>query len=376
MSPSRIGIDFHAAEREGTGNCTYIRNIVEQLVRIAPGHEYFLYITDASNPYYSRLGGLPNVHLRVVPSPSPFVRMPLLGLQTFRDAIDLLHATYYGPPIYRGKLILTVHDLSYLHVPDSFSAFDRIKDRLLVPFFARRARAVLTVSEYSRREIADAYHLPPGRIYVSYNGVDPVFRPVEDRAAARRTIERYAISGGERYILFVGRINRRKNLTGLVKSFDALKAKGYGHSLVITGPRDFLPAEDEAAITGSPYAKEIKFTGLVPHAHLPALYGLADLFAYPSLYEGFGLPCLEAMACGCPVVSSDCTSLPEVVGDAGLLVMPGSVDALTGAMERILSDDVFRRKCINKGLDRAGRFTWESAAHDVARVFEAVAQGA
>ena len=137
-----------------------------------------------------------------------------------------------------------------------------------------------------------------------------------------------------------------------------------------------MPAEDEAAITGSPYAKEIKFTGLVPHAHLPALYGLADLFAYPSLYEGFGLPCLEAMACGCPVVSSDCTSLPEVVGDAGLLVMPGSVDALTGAMERILSDDVFRRKCINKGLDRAGRFTWESAAHDVARVFEAVAQGA
>ncbi len=345
-------------------------------MRIAPGHEYFLYITDASNPYYSRLGGLPNVHLRVVPSPSPFVRMPLLGLQTFRDAIDLLHATYYGPPIYRGKLILTVHDLSYLHVPDSFSAFDRVKDRLLVPFFARRARAVLTVSEYSRREIADAYHLPPGRIYVSYNGVDPVFRPVEDRAAARRTIERYAISGGERYILFVGRINRRKNLTGLVKSFDALKAKGYGHSLVITGPRDFLPAEDEAAITGSPYAKEIKFTGLVPHAHLPALYGLADVFAYPSLYEGFGLPCLEAMACGCPVVSSDCTSLPEVVGDAGLLVRPGSVDALTGAMERILSDDVFRRKCINKGLDRAGRFTWESAAHDVARVFEAVARGA
>ena len=247
----RIGIDFHAAERDGTGNCTYIRNLVEHLVRLAPEHEYILYITDASNAYYKRFQGLRNVRLSVVPSPSAFVRMLLLGLRTFSDRTDVLHATYYGPPFYRGKLLLTVHDLSFLHIPDTFSAFDRIKDRLLIPFYIKRARAVLTVSEYSRRDIIDAYHAPYDRICVHYNAVDPVFKPVEDAAPARRTLEGYGIPADARYILFVGRINKRKNLPRLVRSFDALKAKGFGQRLVIAGAKDFLPDEDEAAITGA-----------------------------------------------------------------------------------------------------------------------------
>ena len=359
----RIGIDFHAAEREGTGNCTYIRSIVEQIVRIGAGHRYFLYVTDATNPYYDRFRPLGHVFLRPLASRSPFIRMPLLGLQTFRDKLDVLHATYYAPPFYRGELVLTVHDLSFRHIPESFSAFDRIKDLVLVPIYMKRAKKILTVSEYSRRDIIETYRVSPSRVCVSYNGVDPIFTPVADRVKAGEILRRYGIDDDRGYILFVGRINRRKNLTGLVKSFNLLKeTKGIRQRLVIAGSKDYLPRGDEAIITSSPFSADILFTGHVPHEHLPVLYSLADVFAYPSVYEGFGLPCLEAMACACPVVSSDCTSIPEVVGDAGILVDPSRVDQLGDAIYRVLSDRGLRAEFVKRGLEKAKEFSWESAA--------------
>ena len=130
----RIGIDFHAAEQEGTGNCTYARNLVESLVDLDEDAEFFLYGVDIRHPYYETFSGKRNVAIRSVRFSSPFLRFPFLGLQTLRDGIDILHATYYGPPIYRGRLILTVHDLSYLHCPECFSHFERIKDMILIPF--------------------------------------------------------------------------------------------------------------------------------------------------------------------------------------------------------------------------------------------------
>jgi glycosyltransferase involved in cell wall biosynthesis len=359
----RIGIDFHAAEREGTGNCTYIRNIVEQIVRLAPVHEYFLYVTDATNPYYDRFRPLEHVFLRPLAFRSPFIRMPLLGLQTFRDRLEVLHATYYAPPFYRGKLVLTVHDLSFRHIPESFSAFDRIKDLVFVPIYMKRAKKILTVSEYSRRDIIETYRVPPSRVCVGYNGADPVFTPVTDRVKAVEILRRYGIGDDRGYILFVGRINKRKNLTGLVKSFNLLKkTKGIRQRLVIAGSKDYLPPGDEAVITSSPFISDICFTGYVDRDDLPALYSLADVSVYPSVYEGFGLPCLEAMACACPVVSSDCTSIPEVIGDAGILADPSSIDQISDAIYRILSDNALRSELVRKGLERAKEFSWESAA--------------
>jgi glycosyltransferase involved in cell wall biosynthesis len=365
----RIGIDFHAAEREGTGNCTYIRNIVEQIVRIGAGHQYFLYVTDATNPYYDRFHPLGHVFLRPLASRSPFIRMLLLGLQTFRDRLDVLHATYYAPPVYRGKLVLTVHDLSFRHIPESFSAFDRIKDLVLVPIYMKRAKKILTVSEYSRRDIIETYRVPPSRVCVGYNGADPIFTPVADRVKAVEILRRYGIADDRGYILFVGRINKRKNLTGLVNAFNLLKeTKGIRQRLVIVGNKDYLPPGDEAVITSSPSIIDILFTGYVPHEHLPVLYGLADVFVYPSVYEGFGLPCLEAMACACPVVSSDCTSIPEVVGDAGILIDPAKVDQLAGAIYRVLSDRGLRAEFVRSGPEKAKEFSWESAAVKVLSV--------
>ena len=151
-------------------------------------------------------------------------------------------------------------------------------------------------------------------------------------------------------------------------------AKALRQKLVIAGNKDFLPAVDRAAITASPYIDDILFTGFVPHHHLPVLYSLADLFVYPSLYEGFGLPCLEAMACGCPVVSSACTSLPEVVGDAGMLVDPEDLDALVDAVSTMLFDKNVREECVKKGLKKASEFTWESAAAAMVTVLRGLAK--
>lgn len=357
----RIGIDFHAAEREGTGNCTYIRNVVENLIKLDNKNEYFLYITDINYKYYDIFKNYNQVYLKPINFHSPFVRMLLTGVRSFIDKIDVLHATYYGPPLYHGKLILLIHDLSYLYVPESFSRFDRMKDVILIPTYAKRAKKVITVSEYSRRDIINQYKVGPEHVVVGYNGVNPIFRPVQDEKYLLSVKERYNIS--DKFILFVGRLNKRKNLTGLIRAFNILKEKmAISHDLVIVGSKDYLPTEDETIINSSPYQNNIIFIGYVPAKDLPILYNLADVFVYPSFYEGFGLPCAEAMACGCPVVCSNSTSIPEVVGDAGILIDPQNIEEIVAAIFNVISNSSLRSEMIGKGLEQAKKFNWENTA--------------
>ena len=364
----RLGVDFHLAEKEGTGNCTYMRNLVESLVKIDGENEYFLYVTDSGYPYYRVFDGFRNVYLRPLKVRSPIFRIPLLGLMTYADRIDILHANYYGPPFFNGRLLLTVHDLSFLSIPECFTAFERVKDRFLVPGNIRRAGKVLTVSEYSKQDIIREYSVPPGHVEVAYNGASPGFRPTEDREAAARVLEGYGVSG--RYILYVGRLNKRKNLASLIRAFIELKeAKRIPHQLVVAGVRDFLPGDELERINHSLFKDDIRFTGYLPEEHLPLFYGLADLFVYPSLYEGFGLPCLEAMCCGCPVVSSNLTSLPEVVGEAGLMVNPLDIEELKAAIGAVISDERLRSTMIARGFEQAKRFSWEMTARKVLNVF-------
>ena len=357
----KIGIDFHLAEREGTGNCTYMRNLVESLVRLAPDKEFYLYITEPDNPYYRIFAGKKNVTLRHIGIKSPIGRMFLMGKKTFEDNIDVLHVNYYGPPIHRGKLIVTIHDLSYHHIPECFSIFERVKDELLIPVFARKADWILTVSEYSRRDIADSYQISMEKIAVGYNGASPIFKPVSDKERAAAMIGGYGATMP--YILYIGRLNRRKNLHVLVEAFNMAKSeKSIPHRLVIVGKKDFLPQEELTIISSSPFNADIVFTGYIKDEHLPMLYSLADVFVYPSLFEGFGLPCLEAMSCGCPVVTSNTTSLPEVVGDAGILINPTSSAEIAEVMLDIILDPQKSGMLKEKGLIRAAKFTWDKTA--------------
>ncbi|MDI9569216.1 MAG: glycosyltransferase family 1 protein [Pseudomonadota bacterium] len=358
---TRIGIDFHLAERDGTGNCTYMRNLVESVVAMDRERTYLLYVTTPGLPYFDRFRSMENVAVLPVAASSAPARMMSLARATFRDRTDILHVNYYAPPWHRGKLVVTVHDISYRHLPDSFPLRERWKNELLIPINIRRADRVLTVSEYSKQDMIAVYGAAPEKIVVGYNGVNPLFRPPADRGEAAAILKDYGI--GKDFLLYIGRLNRRKNLQVLVAAFNAFKGRRERpHQLVVVGRRDFLPAEDMALIDASPYRGEVVFTGYVPDEHLPRLYGMATLFVYPSLFEGFGLPCLEAMACGCPVVTSNVTSLPEVVGDAGILVDPNDHLAICAAMEEVVADAGKRETLIARGRERARGFTWRRTA--------------
>jgi len=372
----KIGIDFHLAEREGTGNCTYMRNLMESLLSIDTRNEYILYITSENYPYHERFRAHKNAFLSYIGSGSPLERMFRLGRQTFRDDIDILHVNYYGPPFYHGKLIMTVHDLSFEHLPDCFTTFERVKDRILIPFYIRRADRILTVSEFSKQDMVALYGAAPEKIVVGYNGVNPAFKPLSDggeQEEAAKILSGYGIN--KAFILYIGRLNRRKNLHILIDSFNRIKKEGkFEHQLVIVGRRDYLPASDMEMINSSPFYQDIVFTGYLPDQHLPFAYGRADVFVYPSLFEGFGLPCLEAMACGCPVVTSNTTSLPEVVGDTGILIDPLNAEEIATAILAVLTDPARRSAMASMGLERAKMFTWKHTAEKMLEIIDDIAK--
>lgn len=369
----KIGIDFHSAEREGSGNCTYIRNLVESLIKIDHENEYFLYVINIKYPYHERFKKIENVHLCLTKSNNPFVRILMLGMRTFIDKIDVLHVQYIAPPFHRGKLIVTIHDISFLHFPGCFRKFERFRQRILVPINIKKADKILTVSKYSREDIIKSYNVLPQTIEVTYNGVKPIFKPLENLEKRDEALKHYGISG--KFIFFVGRIDARKNISSLIKAFMLLKQKEQiPQQLVISGKEDFLSKQIREEIKISQYRKDIIFTGYLQENYLPLFYNLADVFVYPSLYEGFGFPCLEAMSCGCPLVSSNISSIPEIVNGAGLLINPLDTEELAIAIYRVISNPGLREELKEKGLKQAKQFNWDNTAQKTLEVYKKAIQ--
>lgn len=369
----RVGIDFHSAEREGTGNCTYIRNLVEALLKIDRENEYFLYITDENYSYYERFKQIENVHLRLVRFKNPFIRILLLGIKTFIDEIDVLHVQYIAPPVHRGKLILTIHDVSFLHFPKCFRKFERIRLKFLIPLDIKRAFKILTISNHSKKDISTSYEILSDKIEITSLAAKDIFRPLTDLKSKKRILENFGIRN--KFIFYLGRIDERKNITMLLKAFVLLKqVKNISHQLVIAGKEDFLPEKTRADIKSSSYFKDIIFTDYLSEKYIPIFYNLAEVFAYPSLYEGFGLPCLEAMSCGCPVVAANTSSIPEVVDGAGILVAPNNYEELAWAIYKIISDPITREEFRRKSLKRVSLFSWSKTAEKTLEIYEKAVQ--
>jgi len=355
----RIGIDFHSAEKEGSGNCTYIRNLVEALVELQQENEYFLYVNNIRYPYYARFNKYKHVHFRQIGIRNPFIRIPILGIMTFFDKIDVLHVQYIAPPVHRGKLVVMIHDLAFIHFDYCFSKFERIRSKILIPFNARIADKILTVSDYSKQDIVKTLKIPAEKIVVTYDAVDGTFKQYSDMKQISSMLSSYGIN--DKYILSVGRLDPRKNLARLIEAFVKLKKeKSIPHKLVIAGKKDYLSSTIEKLIQNE--KNNIIPTNYIPSESLPFFYCGADVFVYPTLFEGFGLPCLEAMSCGCPVVSSKTSSIPEVVGQAGILVDPYSVNEIADAIYKVISYMSIRSEMKRKGLLKALEFNWKETA--------------
>lgn len=364
----RIGIDLHMVNDFMQGSRTYTYNLTRLLLESDSKNEYFLYFPESSQSLPDVFAG-PNVHLRSIWPKSRIIRLPLsFPVKLAMDKIDVFHCQYMAPPLMATPYVVTLHDIIHESHPQYYPKLLRYFMSLFYPYCARRADHVFTVSEYSRMEIIRRYRVSEEKISVTYNGVSDEFQTLDDREKIQAVCRKYGI--WHKYLLFVGRLEPRKNIAGLIRAYHLLRQKQpVEHQLVIAGMKDFMYESLFTLVGQLGLSEHVVFTGRVEQEDLPLLYNGADIFVYPTFAEGFGIPPLEAMACGVPVIASNATSLPEVVGDAGILVDPHRDEALAQAMETLLNHAGLRAELREKGLKQAKKFTWRNASEHVLDIY-------
>jgi glycosyltransferase involved in cell wall biosynthesis len=374
----RICLDISpAVHGRAAGLGRYARDLTSALAAIEHENQYSVFYNDPASAHVNPpLDQLP--HFSTTRATKPWrmtvLASHLLGLSqdALAPGVDIFHATdHLLPRFVRVKSVFTLHDLAFQVFPETHTRLNRSFLSVMMPRFLRAADAIITVSQWSKADAIRLYGIPEHKITVIYEGVHPRFLPptADDVAAVRRT---YNLP--ERFILYVGTIEPRKNLGVLVDAYALLRKQGVCSDvrLVIAGKMGWLYEPFLQHLRELGLQDEVLLPGFIADEDLPALYGAGGVFAFPSLFEGFGLPVLEAMACGAPVVCSNASSLPEVAGDAALLVDPHDTSSLAAAMQRVLTDAELRAKLSAQGIVQARRFTWEQAARQTAAVYRQV----
>ncbi len=368
-----IAIDAHSVGTGLGGNETYAVNLIEALAEIDSVNRYTLYVTkkQAIERFERRW---PNVSLRLTLPHTPLVRIPLtLAVELRRRPVDLLHVQYTSPPFTPCPVVNTIHDLSFEHLPETFKKRSLRQMRLTIRKSAQTASHIITCSSFSRDDIVKTYKVDADRVTVTPLAPSSIFKPVKDPVRIDKVLGKFGIDSD--YILTVGSIQPRKNLPRLINAYATLCQERRVENLpklVIAGKRGWLYRETLAAASNSTVKDQIIFTGYVPNEDLSVLYSAAKCFIYPSFFEGFGLPPLEAMRCGTPTITGNRTCLPEVVGDGALLVDPFDEQSILKGIVTVLVDEKLRGQLRERGINRAKSFDWKNTAHQTLKVYEKV----
>lgn len=368
----RIGIDGTAVWGPPVGQYTYMAYLIKYLLELNRHHDFTVFCRRKIPVEFESLSS--KAKFKVCKFKNRKICEQLcIPLFSATEKVDLIHNCWTHPFLHKGKSVVTIHGLEWRTHPDIplHSGVNTLYYRSTVERSSRRATRLIAISEFIKNAFVEHMAIPEEKIDVVYHGVDlDIYHKVRDTACLDRIKKHYGLP--ERFILFVGALVANKNLTRLVHALHRIRQESTlgDVGLVIVGVQAWNSASLQEMVHGLGLNDNVVFTGHVPQKDISALYSLADIYAFPSLVEGFGLPILEAFACETPVITSNVTAMPEVAGDAALLVDPLQTDEIADALSRLLRDSSLRRRLVTRGLARAKRFTWERTARKTLEVYE------
>jgi glycosyltransferase involved in cell wall biosynthesis len=370
----RIGINTRLfVKRKMDGIAWFSYETIRRMVKEHPEHQFIFFFDRKFDPEFVFADNVKPVIVH------PQARHPFLWILFFeigirralkREKIDV----FLSPDGWlclgtQVKTINVIHDLNFVHYPEFSNFWYRKYYRFFFPRFARKADCLVTVSNFSKDDIVKSYHIDPAKIKVVYNGVANDFFEISEEE--KITVQQQ-LTGAIPYFVFVGTANKRKNIINILDAFEGFRAKNHEAKLVFAGMNKYWDREMQSFLQNMSFSKDVIFTGYISTVQLNKIISSSVALLYPSLFEGFGVPIIEAFACGIPVITSNVTAMPEVAGEAALLVDPRSVGEITKAMERIFTDEKLQQNLSLKGKKRIPLFQWSKSAHELWQIIEKV----
>jgi glycosyltransferase involved in cell wall biosynthesis len=366
----KIGIMLRHYEQQEGGVKVYTKKILPLLFSSGASHQYLLiYQNPKLLGTYAQYPNVEEVAMRL-PGTVTWDQFAVPWIARKRHLDLIFNPKFTIPFLSKAKKIFVLHGSEWFVIPEHFKKHDQWYINLFVPLYCRFSDAFIAVSNAVKDDAVKHTHVDPSKVFPIHNGYDPeLFQPVRDPERLRAVRQRYQLP--ERFILWCGQIESRKNIGRLLRAFALIK-DSIPHHLVLAGAQRWSTDAELRVLRELNLHDRVYFPGWIQHGDLPAVYGLADLFAFPSLYEGFGIPLIEAMACGCPIVTANTCAPPEVLDGAGLLVDPLSVEDIAAGIRTVLSDGPLRSAMIARGIARAKAFSWDRCARQVLAVFDSL----